>query len=475
MKIMLVYPPAQVEDTYSNFSFAAPVLPPLGLAYLGAVLEKAGFDVKIVDCVAERLGYKELLEAIREYKPSIVGFNANTISYPKVQKALPLIKKVNADIVTVIGGAHSSAMPRQVLAENPDLDVAVFGEGECTILEIANRLKAGLSLNNIDGTAIMSQEKIIVNNPRQLIENLDTLPFPARHLLKDLRTYSHTPLRGTGFIVSVITSRGCPFNCFYCDQSVFTRKWRANSVDYVISEIKMLKEKYGADAISFEDDNFALSKERVIGICKRMISENLGMKWSCCIRIDKIDEEILGWMKQAGCTSIYVGIESGNQEMLNSINKNLSIEQIKLALKTANKAGIDNIYGSFILGLPRDTKETIEQTINFACNLPLTGISFNIFTPYPNTKLREIASKFGVIKEDWKNYSDHAHFAPYIPNGITEEELLMLQKRAYRKFFIRPSYIINHLKYIFNIHFMKDAICALFLFFRLSKNRPKSS
>ena len=310
-----------------------------------------------------------------------------------------------------------------------------------------------------------------MNKPRPLIENLDIIPFPARHLLGDLRLYSHTPLRGSGFVISVLTSRGCPFNCLYCDQSVFTRKWRANSADYVIKEIKMLKDKYDADEISFEDDNFALSKERTIEICKKMINENLNITWSCCIRIDRIDEEILTWMKKAGCKNIYVGIESGNQKQLNFINKNLSIEQIRRALKIAKKSGIKNIYGSFIVGLPHDTKETINQTINFACSLPLTGVSFNLFTPYPNTKLREIASKFGVIKENWELYSDHPNFVSYIPENMTPEELMRLQTFAYKKFFMRPKYILANIRNIANINFMKVALKAVFLFLGLSKNK----
>jgi len=473
MKVMLIYPPISAEDTYADFSFAAPILPPLGLAYLAAFLLKEGVDVRIVDCVAEKLNYNRLLVKIKEYKPQVVGFNANTISYPKVQKALPMIKKLNPQIITVIGGAHPSAMPKQVLEENSDLDVVVFGEGEFTLLEIVKNLENNKYLENIAGTVVRKKNKIIVNKPRQLIADLDNLPFPARNLLQDLKAYSHTPLRGTGFIVSMMTSRGCPFNCFYCDQAVFNRKWRANSADYVINEIKMLKEKYKADAISFEDDNFALSKDRTIEICQKMMDDNLNIKWSCCIRIDKIDEEILTWMKKAGCRSIYVGIETGNTNMLKSINKNLTLAQIRSALKIAKQVGIENVYGSFILGLPGDTKKTINQTIEFACSLPLTGVSFNIFTPYPNTQLRLIAPKFGVIKEGWENYSDHANFVPYVPNGITESELLAFQKKAYRKFFFRPSYIFKHLHYMFNFRFMKDAILALFIFFKLKKSNPK--
>ena len=423
-----------------------------------------GFDVKIADCVSDRMSIKELLGLIKEYKPDIVGFNANAISYPKVQKILPLVKELNPKIITIIGGAHPSAMPKAMLEENPCLDIAVIGEGEYTLLEIAEKVRGKKPLRGIEGTVVREKGKIIVNNPRAYIANIDEIPFPARELLKPPSEYRHTTIRrGKGILIPMITSRGCPFKCAYCDQSVFTKGWRGHSADYIICEIKMLKEKYGAEVVSFEDDNFALSKERTIELCKKMIDQKLNVKWSGCIRIDRIDEEIISWMKKAGCWIIYVGIESDSPEMLKSINKNIIPSQIINALNIANKYGID-VYGSFIIGMPGDTVESIKRRVKFACKLPLTGITFNLFTPYPNTKITDFISQHGIVSTNLEDYSDHTNHPAFIPNGMTAEQLMSLQNWAYKKFFMRPQYIIKNISNITDIRFIKAAFKAAFLF-----------
>jgi len=468
MRILLVYPPISLKDTYSKVSFAAPIMPPLGLAYIAAVLEQNNFDVKIIDCVAEKLNYEDLLKRVNEYKPSIIGFNANTSSYSKAQKTINKIKHEHSDIITVIGGAHASAMPKKVLTETPSIDIVLFGEGEDTFLEIANKVKKNENLKDIDGTGIRQNNRVIINKERNIITSLDKIPFPARHLLKNFMSYSHTPIRSTEFIISVITSRGCPFNCYFCDQTIFTKEWRSHSTEYILQELKMLKNNYGDCKIVFEDDNFALSEKRTTDICKKMIKDKLNLKWSCCIRADKINGNTLKLMKRAGCEGIYIGIESGNHNQLKLINKNLNINQIIKCVHIAKKVGIKNIHGSFIIGLPKDNKNTIKQTINLACQLPLTGATFNLFVPYPNTKLRDIASEFGTISPNLRIYSDHANFVPYIPNSMTEQEILAFQRKAYRKFYLRLKYIFNNLKYVVKPKFIRNVFRAIAMFFNLN-------
>ncbi len=445
MRILLVNPPISKEEVYAKYSAGAPSLPPLGLCYLAAVLLKEGFEVKILDCAIEDFSPAQLRSQIEKYAPTVVGVTSTTVSYPSAQNVLRIVKEIDKGIKTILGGAHISAMPLQTMEECDYLDIGVVGEGEYILLEIVRDLQAGQPLDGIKGTLLRCNDQILRNEPRPPTENLDEIPFPARHLLKDLRIYSHTPFRGAKFMTTMITSRGCPFNCSYCDQSIFGRRWRAHSPDYVISEISFLKEEYGVDFISFEDDNFLLSKKRVASICQKMIEGSLNISWSCLGRANEVDEEILPLMKKAGCQTIYIGIESGSPRILELVNKKINIEETRRGIESIKKSGI-SVTGSFILGLPTETKEEIDRTIDLALSLPLDGVSFFTFTPYPNTRLRDIAFQHGTVSENWKDYSGHPGVLPFVANGMSEEYLLNTQAQAYRRFLLRPGYLIKHIE-----------------------------
>jgi len=211
----------------------------------------------------------------------------------------------------------------------------------------------------------------------------------------------------------------------------------------VTEEVAFLKEKFHIDFISFEDDNFLLSKKRTIDICQRMLRNSLDISWSCLGRANEVDDDVLPLLKKAGCKTIYIGIESGSPRILELINKKINIEEIRKAVELIKKYHI-NVTGSFILGLPTETKEDIEKTIDLALSLPLDGITFFTFTPYPNTSLRDLAFRHGKVSEEWINYSGHPSTLPYIPDGMDEEYLLKVQSKAYRRFLLRPSYLIKH-------------------------------
>jgi len=419
-------------------------LPPLGLCYLAAVLTQKGYQTQIVDCVAENISVSHLKKKVEDFMPDIVGVTSTTVSYVAAQKTLKAIKEMNPEITTILGGAHISALPLPTMSECEYIDIGVFGEGEYTLLEIVQKLEKNQTLLDVEGTLFRDNGQVVENKPRNSLTVLDEIPFPERSLLKDLRLYSHTPFRGAKFMTTMITSRGCPFNCGYCDQSVFGRVWRYHSPDYVIKEISHLKDRYNIDFISFEDDNFLLSKRRAMDICQKMIKHSLNIDWSCLGRANEVDDEILPMMKKAGCKTIYVGVESGSPRILELINKKISIEDIRKGIELIKKYRI-SVTGSFILGVPTETKEDVERTIQFALSLPLDGISFFTFTPYPNTALREMAFQHGVVNEEWKNYSGHPSSLPFIPNGMDEEYLLETQAKAYKKFLLRPNYLLRHL------------------------------
>jgi anaerobic magnesium-protoporphyrin IX monomethyl ester cyclase len=444
MKILLINPSIARQEVYAKYSVGAPCLPPLGLCYLAAVLSDKGYETRILDCFAENISTSRLKREVVEFSPDLVGVTSTTVSYAAAQEVLVAIKEVDSDIITVLGGAHMSALPVETMSECESIDVGVFGEGEQTLLEIVDHLSRKEALQNVAGTVVRLNGQLQENEARTPVQNLDEFSFPARHLLKDLRLYSHTPFRGAKFTTTMITSRGCPFRCGYCDQSVFGRKWRYHSPEYVVAEMSHLKEKYGIEFISIEDDNFLLSRERTVKICEGMLKANLNLGWSCLGRANEVDDEVLSLMKKAGCRTVYLGIESGSPRILKLINKKLSIEDTRKGIALIKKYGIE-VVGSFILGLPTETKEEMQMTIRLALSLPLDGISVFTFTPFPQTPLRELAFQHGTVSKSWTHYSGHPTTLPFIPDGIGQEYLLSEQTRAYRKFLLRPSYLIRHL------------------------------
>jgi radical SAM superfamily enzyme YgiQ (UPF0313 family) len=445
MKILLVYPRITEEEVYSQYSKAAPCLPPLGLCYLARYLLDANYDVKIIDCVAQRLSLEELSSKIIEYSPTIVGVSSTTVAFYYAKQVLSLVKSINPEIITVLGGAHITAFHKESMEECESIDIGVLGEGEQTLLDIVRKIDNNNSIDTVKGIVFRENRTVIVNERRPIVRDLDKIPFPARELLPNLSSYVHTAFRGKKkkLTTTMITSRGCPFRCAYCDQSVFGRIWRSHSADYVFSEMKLLKEAFGVEFIAIEDDNFTLSEERVKAICKKIIRYPLDIGWVCSGRADNVDDEMLRLMKTAGCETIYVGIESGSPRILRLLNKNISKNKINEGIRKIKENGI-KVLGSFILGVPSETKEEMVQTLDYALSLPLDGVSFFIFTPYPRTELRELAFQYGKVSTNWKDYTGHPSALPYTPNNMTQDELLGFQEKAYKRFLLRPSYICRY-------------------------------
>ena len=440
----MINPPMTKTEVYARYSVGAPCLPPLGLCYLGAILQEKGHEVRILDCAAEgitALGSKESIDA---FMPQMIGVTSTTVSYAAAREVLRMAKLSHPTATTVLGGAHISAVPIATLEECAEADIGVTGEGEETLAELVERLDAGLPLENVKGTVWRQNGRIQRAEVRPPRKNLDEIPFPARGLLKDLRLYSHTPFRGAKFTTTMVTSRGCPFQCGYCDQSVFGRRWRYHSPDYVVREMAHLKEAYKVDFMSIEDDNFLLSKGRTIEICQGVVASRLKLGWSCLGRANEVDDEVLPWLKKAGCKKIYIGVESGSGRILELIKKKLDVEETRRGIELIKKHGIQ-VTGSFILGIPTETREEMEKTIQLALSLPLDGVSFFTFTPYPNTPLRELAKAHGTVSADWRSYSAHPASPPYVPNSMGDTDLLDVQARAYRRFLMRPGYLLTHL------------------------------
>ena len=443
----MVSPPISTLERYGKFANVGSVTPPLGLCYIASILEGEGYPVYIIDAEVLKFSMDETVNKILSYDPTIVGITSTMNSFHSAIELGRRIKESNSEIYLVLGGPYVSSL--KINALDKTFDFGVYGEGEQTTLELIRYLEHGGYKSKIDGLIYKSKGQFKLNKPREYIDSLDNIPFPARHLLPDLKLYrpnaqSYKKLPAT----TMITSRGCPYNCIFCDRSTFGNRYRAHSAKYVVDEIQMLIEQFGIKEIWFVDDTFTINKKRVMKICDMLIERNLDISWSCLGRINTVTFEMLKKMKQAGCWMIAYGIETGNQDVMNYIKKGITLEQTEPAIKCTKQAGL-LAKGYFMLGHPIDTLKTIDETIDFAVSLPLDYALFLITTPIPNTELFEKCKSVGkLVHTDLSKFS--AWDAVYEPPDVSLQQLKDKHREAYRKFYLRPSYIFRQLKNIRN-------------------------
>ncbi|MEM1995068.1 MAG: radical SAM protein [Nitrososphaerales archaeon] len=443
---MLVNPPFTLSECFRGFARVGSIQQPLGLAYVAAVLEEAGYNVKIIDSPVLGLSLQETVETVIRMRPDVVGITATTPTFNRAISLAESLKKV-ADIPLVIGGPHSTTLPDETLALSC-FDIAIIGEGEYTMLELLKCLQKGTPLHEVKGIAFKERGQIVKTPPRAYIDDLDALPFPARHLLPPLKYYHPTPSAYRSLPqATMITSRGCPYQCTFCDRSVFGNKYRARSPKNVVDEVEELVYEYRAKEVRFWDDTFNINRKRVLEICREMLMRRLDISWTCLCRANLVDEEMLREMAKAGCWQVEYGIESGNEELLKKIGKGITLQQIKGAVEKTKAAGM-KARGFFMLGLPGETEQTLRQTISFARSLKLDAAVFHITIPFPGTDLYLSAVSSGELRTDL-NYQYYLMFGsdevPYIPKGLTKEVLLKYRSIAYKSFYLRLSYMLEQL------------------------------
>jgi len=444
MKVLLINPDYEIERYMGrHFGRMGWVMPPMGLLYLAAQLEAEGVKVAVYDAQVDE---RSLDEALGEFEPAIVGITCATALVASTLTAARIAKERLSGVTVVVGGVHPTVRPDDLAADD-HVDVAVRGEGLHTIVEIARAVAAGApdGFDEIRGISFRREGEVVHNLSRPLEPDVDAFPFPARHLVP-MEIYRMSPdLSIRPPMDIVFGAYGCPYDCVFCAaQSVMGGSFRARSIDNIFAEIDRVVREQNPRTLLMGDDNFVLSKERTLDFCDRYRARGYHetLPWQIATRVDSVDGEILRAMAEAGCYLVSFGIESGVGRLLDTVEKGAEVEQAETAVRLAKQAGLI-VRATFILGLPGETVADSEATVRFSRKLPLDQVRFALATPFPGTKLWEIAKAEGSVDtDDWMRLSSMGGYRSdelfYVPKGRDSEELKRLQRRANFGFYFRP-------------------------------------
>lgn len=463
MKVLLVKP--HFKELYGNLKGVATEYPPLGLMYLSSYIKQRGHEAKIVDMSAENLTEVQYTRILEEYTPDVVGFTVTTPLSKYSHQLADIAKQTIKGIRVIFGGPHPTAVPSEELNDT-NIDCVVRGEGEATFYKILDQQFEGLQ--EINGISYVDNGRIVHNPNERFIENLDALPFPAYELI-DIKRYYFVDARKHP-LAPILTSRGCPYGCVYCNKNIFGYKFRYRSAKNVVDEIEFLQEEYKVKEIHVLDDGFTTIPERVLEICDEIENRGIELLLDCAngIRVNTITEELLSRMKDVGFYKVAFGIESGDPNILKNIKKRITIDQVQNAVKIAKNVGLD-VWGFFMIGLPGETRESVEKTVNLAIDLDLDIAKFYITTPLPGTELFEDWKSKDYIKDfDWSKYSFYNEPIYEHPN-IPPSELLELHKYCFRKFYFRPKYIFKKVMKISSFNHLIQTAKAGWSIFRMSR------
>ena len=424
--------------------------PPVGLAYLAAsVLKYTDADVDIIDTTFEDDPVMFLNDHFKKNRYDLLGFSVMTSSLKDAKNVIKIVKKYSPDTKIIFGGPHPTLMPNETMTENPDIDAIAIAEGEQTFVDVINN---DFNFEGVKGLWYRNDKGEVIANPnREPIEDLDTIPLPARHLLNmeryinnwyqmDVVDYN---LRGTG----ILASRGCPYNCTFCQpilKSMFGRGMRKRSAKNIVQELKILKETYNINSFQFLDDTFTIYPEWVTEFCDEMINNNMNMKWTCNSRAHLVEKELFKKMKEAGLSRVCIGIESGNQRILNEVyRKGITLDHVKNATRILKELKIKTL-GFFMVGAPSETVDEIKQTIRFAKNLDIEEATFSVTTPLPHTTLYEKTKH--LIAKDISEF-DYYKNPVYQPiNGLTPKIITYWKRRALLEFYLHPKRLFSTFK-----------------------------
>jgi len=466
MKVLLIYPPKLnlIHNNLPEFvSLESGNYPPLGIMYLAGYLEQnSACDVFLIDAQVEGMDYFGLEKRMEEISPDVVGIYASTLTLADVILTSRLAKKINPHIHVSIGGPHISIYPQEALSFD-SVDSVIIGEGEEVFAHLLNLIKSNNLRPSLNGLLIKNDGQILGSKNPAFIEDLDSLPFPARHHLPFKKYSSVISLNNP--ITNLISSRGCPFNCLYCFDG--QKAYRARTPKSVIDEIESCV-KLGINEFFFFDDTFGVNRDRVLGICDGIIERGLNISWNIRTRVNTVDEEVLRKLKKAGCHLIVYGIEAGTDQILKVLRKGTSVSEAEKALRLTRSMGITSI-ANFMLGSPQEKREHILKTIDFAIKLDPDYAQFAVTTPYPGTDLYFMALEKGLFKKStWESFAinpDKNFIPPLWEEFFTYQELKNFLALAYKHFYFRPKYVFRQMKKISSINdFLVKSKAALAMF-----------
>lgn len=436
MKVLFVNPP----QTASKYKFMGVIAPPLGIAYMARVLQENNIDVEILDASAEDMDFKDVEKELLKRKPDLVALTALTPTIGRALETAQVVKETLPDSIVVMGGYHPTFNFIETL-EDENVDIVIRGEGEYIMLNLVQALENQSSLHDVKGIVFedKNSKEIVVNPEAPLIQDLDELPFPALNLLP-MKKYRLLDM--DTHMTTMITTRGCPMQCSFCSSAAMHgKKIRERSVENIVDEIEYLKTNYDIDTIAFMDDTFTLKKRKVMAICDEILKRNIEIMWGCTSRVDTLDEKLLKKMKEAGCITIFIGVESADQQQLDNMCKNTTIAKIENAFKIAHKLKIRTI-ASVALGMPGDTKEIMNKTVKFVHKLKPNYAIYSLATPYPGTRFYKEAFEKNLIKiKDWSKYTLITPILETIDCSLND--MRKIQAKAFMKFYLRPHYIIR--------------------------------
>lgn len=448
MKVLLIDPPLGIREIggkRGTFAGVLNVIPSLGLGYLAAVAEKERHDVRILDC-ARGLSWDSIAKEARAFLPQVVGVTATTPTFNNALRTAGILRDIIPKAVFIVGGSHPTALP-EAAASARVFDYLVIGEGEVTFAELLRHLEGPSPAppEDIPGLAFWVNERLFFTPPRERIQDLDSIPFPARHLFPPLEAYHPTPASYRKLpLAHIITSRGCPAKCAFCDRAIFGRKYRERSADNVLAEVDQVVRRYGAREIRFFDDCFTINKKRLQQICQGLKKIRPRIPWTCLTKVNFVNPDMLRMMRDAGCWQILYGLESGDDRILSTLAKGVTVEQNRRAVEWARQAGM-RVRADFLVGTPDETMETLNKTLNLAKELPLDFAHFNKFVPFPGTDFYRRLTEQGY-RFDFSRSSTLDHDAlVFVPPAIATNEYRKFLDSAYKQFYLRPRYVIRRL------------------------------